>query len=283
MGAAADCRRVLASVGLLIALAAPAVGQDRAAQRGSLVGLVRDTSGQPLPLVLVTVALERPRAALTDSAGVYRLDGLPVGVHRVTFRRIGFAQAEFSLFVDPVENQRVTVELVPVSVPLDSITVTGRTVYPDLQVSGFYERQREAREGAGVGRFVTPEEMDQLRPMPRTTHVLESVGVRLLGDWPVGRANMIVSSLRGIVTGPCQMALFIDGFEVDIGTYYPSSGRAAPISLNALVHPTEIRALEIYHSASGTPQRFQSTRNAMCGTIVIWTKAGPDRPTSRRD
>ncbi len=290
MGAGKAHGRVLTSVVLLALLAAPAVGQDRAALRGSLVGLVRDTSGQPLPLVLVTVALETPRTGLTDSAGAYRLDGIPPGIHRVTFRRVGFVQAEFSLLVDPDESQRVTIELVAASVPIDSITVTGRTSYPDLQISGFYERSRQAREGAGVGRFITPEEMDLLRPMPRTTRVVETAGVRLLQteggliQWPVGRSNMILDGgQKTFLMGPCQMAVFVDGIEVDIGTYHDVYRRrwAGP-GLDAFVHPTEIRAIEIYLSASGTPVQFQSVRNAMCGSIVIWTKAGPNRPAERR-
>ena len=282
MGAATAHGRALASIALLVMLAMPAVGQDRPARRGSLTGLVRDTSGQPLPLVLVTVALDTPRSGLTDSAGAYRLDGIPPGVHRVTFRRIGFVPAEFSLLVDPDVGQRVTIELVAASVPIDSILITGRIVYTELAVAGFYDRMRAAREGAGVGRFITPEEMDQLRAMPRTTHVIETAGVRLLQVergltlWPVGRSNMILEGdPRRLLTGPCQMAVFVDGIEIDLGRYWRPDATSG--GLDAFVAPADIRAIEVYHSSSGTPLQFQSVRNAQCGSIVIWTKAGPQR------
>ena len=277
----------LAGIMMCVALVSPAVGQDRAQRRGSLTGFVRDTSGQPLPLVLVTVALDTPRIGITDSAGAYRLDGIPPGVHRVTFRRIGFQPAEFSLLVDPDVGQRVTIELVAASVPIDSILITGRIVYTELAVAGFYERERQRREGAGVGRFIMPEEMDQLRTMPKTSHILEFAGVRLLQVergltlWPVGKYNVILRGQPGnILTGPCQMAVFVDGMELDIGLYYiVGSGQG----LDAHVAPNDIRAIEVYHSASGTPIQFQSTRNAQCGSIVIWTKAGPDIQRARRE
>src|SRR3990172_4896009 len=138
----------LAGIMMCVALVSPAVGQDRAQRRGSLTGFVRDTSGQPLPLVLVTVALDTPRIGITDSAGAYRLDGIPPGVHRVTLRRIGFQPAEFSLLVDPDVGQRVTIELVAASGPIDSILIIGRTIHTELAVAGFYDRMRAGREGA---------------------------------------------------------------------------------------------------------------------------------------
>ena len=242
----------LAGIMMCVALVSPAVGQDRAQRRGSLTGFVRDTSGQPLPLVLVTVALDTPRIGITDSAGAYRLDGIP-----------------------------------PASVPIDSILIIGRTIHTDLVQAGFYERERQRREGAGVGRFIMPEEMDQLRTMPKTSHILEFAGVRLLQVergltlWPVGKYNVILRGQPGnILTGPCQMAVFVDGMELDIGLYYiVGSGQG----LDAHVAPNDIRAIEVYHSASGTPIQFQSTRNAQCGSIVIWTKAGPDIQRARRE
>ncbi len=275
MQAAANRTSSFAAAVVIALMATSAVGQERPTARGALAGVVRDTSGLPLSLVVVTVALDTPRVALTDTAGTFRLDHLPTGLHRVSFRRIGFVQAAFFLVVPPGDGPRVTVELVAAPLRLDTITVTDSLVDSDLEAVGFYERERQARVGAGVGRFVTPEEMDRLRTLPRATHVVGAAGVRLLQAeqgltlWPVGRANMILRGVRGsIVMGPCQMAVFIDAIEVPIGTYYETGSGGG---LDAYVHPSEIKAIEVYQSASGTPVQFQSTRNAMCGSIVIWT------------
>ena len=272
----------LALVEFVAALQRPhARAQDLVRNGGTLVGVVRDTGGQGLHLVSVVVGLDRPRTTLTDSLGNFRLEGLPAGVQSVLFRRIGFAPARFALLVPVDDSINVTVELTPTSIELRTLEVAGRAVYADLQLAGFYERERQARDGAGVGRFITPEEIEQLRSLGRTTRILETAGVRLLqGDrqvyWAVGRANMILRGDMGrLLTGPCQMAAFVDGIEVDLGRYFDQFNRSS--GLDGLVHPGDIRAIEVYLSASGTPQQFQSVRNAQCGAIVIWTKSGPQR------
>lgn len=254
--------------------------------RGALAGVVRDTAGFPLQLVTVTAAAPTPHTAFTDSAGAFALADVPAGLLRVAFRRIGFAPAQFTLLIEPGDTSHVVVELTAVSFELDTIRVAGENVHRELEVAGFYERMRQAREGAGVGRFLTPEEVDQLRNLRLTTHILEAAGVRTMSNaFPVGSSNIVLNgALRSFLTGPCQMALFVDGNEIDAGTYYhdPSRRRAEPGGINAFVHPREILAIEIYQSASGTPQRFQSVHSALCGSIVIWTLAGPrDRQAVR--
>ena len=246
---------------------------------GALAGIVRDTAAQPLALVLVTFPADSSRRALTDSTGAWRLEGLPAGIHRILFRRLGFVAAEFQLAVLEGQERRAVVELVPAPLQLDTVTVASTTsIHIALERTGYYDRLRQRQEGAGVGRFMTPEDIDRLRALTRTTHILESGGVRLLQSergmslWPVGAANIV---LRGypLLVGPCQMAVFIDGIEVDIGKYYGEMTYGTG-GLDAYIQPNEIRAIEIYQSASGTPQQFQSVRNAQCGSIVIWTKSG---------
>ena len=252
--------------------------QEPLQQRGGLSGLVRDTSARPIALVRVTVSTDTTRTVLTDTAGIYRIDQLLPGIHRVSFRRLGFVPADFQLLVIGGEVRRVTVELVPAPLLLDTVTAVGASVHIPLERSGFYDRMRRRTEGAGVGRFVTPEELESVRALTKTTHILESFGVRMiqaergLSLWPVGAANMILSASQGgQVMGPCQMALFVDGIEIYFGKYWEGGSVQG---MDAFIQPQEIRAIEIYSSASGTPLQFQSVRNAMCGSIVIWTKSG---------
>ena len=272
-------RLITASLAALLAAVSAAHSQERDRPRGSLGGMVRDTSGAPLSLVHLTVALDSPRTAFTDTMGTFQIDGLPVGIHRVLFRRIGYFPADFQLIVLEGATRRVVVELIASPIQLDTITAATGSVHIALERTGFYERLRQARDGAGVGRFITPEDLERVRALIRTTHILETGGVRLVQNergmtlWPVGSANILQrrSDRNTPVWGPCQMAVFIDGIEVDIGKYWdPREGGG----LDSYVQPSEIRAIEIYHSASGTPIQFQSVRNALCGSIVIWTKSG---------
>jgi hypothetical protein len=85
-------------VGVLIAmLAAVALVPSIArAQSGSAIaGVVRDTSGGTMPGVTVEASspalIEKVRAAITDEAGVYRIENLFPGVYEVTFTLPGFS------------------------------------------------------------------------------------------------------------------------------------------------------------------------------------------------
>jgi hypothetical protein len=83
-------RRVLALVcALTVAVVLPAVAQD---QRGSIEGIVRDTSGAVLPGVTVEVrnAAGVVVATTTDEAGVYRFPSLASGNYTVKAELAGF-------------------------------------------------------------------------------------------------------------------------------------------------------------------------------------------------
>ena len=273
--------RSIAVLGLLSAMATGVPAQERPRLTGTLTGMVRDTNAQPLSLVRVRLLADTSRATWTDSLGAYRLDGVTSGLHRVQYRRLGFLAAEFTFVVLDGQESRAIIELVPTTVRLDTITVASPALTdPALERTGFYDRLRAREEGAGVGRFITPDDMERLRSFSKTTHIVETAGVRLIHQergmslWPVGTSNVILRA-RPLLIGPCQMAVFIDGIEVDIGKYYqpPGPGEAGSTGgIDAYIRPQEIRAIEVYQSASGTPQQFQSVRNAQCGSIVIWTK-----------
>ena len=65
------------------------------AQRASIAGVVRDTSGAVLPGVIVEAAspalIEKVRLAITDGSGQYRIIDLRPGTYSVTFTLPGFA------------------------------------------------------------------------------------------------------------------------------------------------------------------------------------------------
>ena len=65
------------------------------AQTSSIAGTVRDTSGAVLPGVTVEVAspalIERVRSAVTDGAGLYKIEALRPGTYSMTFTLPGFS------------------------------------------------------------------------------------------------------------------------------------------------------------------------------------------------
>ena len=84
-------RTVGFALGALMLIAMPAAAQNR----GSIIGIVRDTSGAVLPGVTVEVAspalIERVRSTASDEGGRYQVVNLDPGVYSVTFTLSGFA------------------------------------------------------------------------------------------------------------------------------------------------------------------------------------------------
>src|SRR5688500_19981004 len=82
---------------ILLALAMPSLAVAQGAlARGALTGTVRDASGAVLHGVTVEAGspalIERVRSVITDTAGVYRIVDLGLGVDALTFQLQGFSE-----------------------------------------------------------------------------------------------------------------------------------------------------------------------------------------------
>src|SRR4029434_6616018 len=105
--------------------------------QGTITGTVRDTSGAILPGVTVEATspalIEKVRSAVTDGAGVYRIENLRPGNYTVTFTLPGFATVrreglELNAFLTITINAELKVGGVE-----ETITVTGETPVVDVQ------------------------------------------------------------------------------------------------------------------------------------------------------
>ena len=280
-------RLSVASLSLLLAVVAP--GRS-AAQNATVIGTVVDTLRRPLDLVQVLVLPDTIVRVLTDSSGRFVLRDIQPGAYQVGFRRLGFHAAQFTVQVVPGE-QRIQVELWPLSQVLDTVTVAG-TPEPvrslALERVGFYERQRDARDGAGRGFFLGPEEIEARRAV-FTTQLLGAVqGLNLRPDGPRDTGRIMVPWGRS----GCVMAIFMDGVETQ-GIYTIMRGVLPDGSpprnatearnnaynvvvsgpgLDQTIRPSMIKAIEVYNSGAITPHRFISRFDNRCGSIVIWTR-----------
>jgi iron complex outermembrane receptor protein len=75
-----------------------------------IVGVVKDSNGQPIPLAQVIV-VQLNRVASTNDAGEFRFTGLPAGTYHVSAMRIGYAPAHIDITV-PESGQDVSVAIV---------------------------------------------------------------------------------------------------------------------------------------------------------------------------
>jgi hypothetical protein len=124
---------------VVVAITAVVLLPSLAAAQGTLTGTVRDQSGSVLPGVTVEASspalIEKVRAAVTDSAGQYRIPGLNPGTYTLTFRLSGFTTVERT----GIELSGTTTLTIPIDLRVgtltETITVTGETPVVDVQTA----------------------------------------------------------------------------------------------------------------------------------------------------
>ncbi len=228
----------LFSLGLAISIAT-ATG----AQVTRVVGHVRDTTGAPIGLAQVSSV---GRRTLTDSAGRFALEGLPVGDIVITFRRLGFEPHDSSMTLVAGVRDSLLVVLVALPVELEGVTsAASRLVLLD-----FYRHK-----GTGGGRYLDREQIESYRAT-RTSDIMRRLpGISLIPDQS-GRYSL---RMRGS-SGNCPPDFWIDGV------------RAPYLNVDDLPL-NDIEALEIYNGPAGLPPEYLNRfGNPACGAVVIWTR-----------
>ncbi len=295
-------RRSCIAVGAFAAgcsiLAAGAAAQEPSRQPDAIiVGRVTDTLGAPLPFCFVRLE-NAPSAMLCDSTGRFRLTGLSHDLMTFEVRRLGYVPGRFTAMVVS-DSMQFTIQLAPVPTILRPIRVTAPAApdfSPWLSERGFYRRMREGL----TGMFITPEELDRLKP-ERVTQVLQDrPGLKITRSEAVGGESIPLVWGRNF----CLLNVFVDGIEIR-GVYDMNEGRrrggvsffGSPgfrqlgavgasgmpttriegLGIDVFIQPHAIAAIEIYPSGPLTPIEFRTTNE--CGAIVIWTKIGT-RPAS---
>ena len=224
------------SFGFLMLVATPA-----AARQATIMGTVNSLDDDSR-VANVTVTLNGRLTVLTDDAGIFRFDAVALAdTARLAFRRIGYREMEYALWVtgsDTVLKLNVTLERLPMR--LEDIRVTEDAPGPrHLIVEGFFERRK-----LGFGKFMTREEIEARNPW---------VASDLLRMYP--------RRFRLFCT------LYLDGALVNL-----RGMGGAEKSLNQLLSPWNIEAIEVYGGIADTPARFGGTRDCRGAILVVWTR-----------
>src|SRR5687768_9967305 len=124
---------------VVVAVTAVVLLPSLAAAQGTLTGTVRDQSGSVLPGVTVEASspalIEKVRAAVTDTAGQYRIPGLNPGTYSLTFRLSGFTTVtRTGIELSGTATLTIPVDL-RVGTLTETITVTGETPVVDVQTA----------------------------------------------------------------------------------------------------------------------------------------------------
>ncbi len=247
-----------------------ALGYVNEASAQNVIVQVTDSVGQPIPFALVDVNSVTGRVA--DTAGFVRVANVRGETLKVRARRIGYVPVETTLRRTSDNDafrivlKRVASEIESVYVRAERSTTVSRT--------GFYDRMERVRNGAIVAEFITPEELDQRKPM-QISHILQ--GRRYVQVQREGSRSRAVMLGRG----RCKMTILLDGVRMN-GVIGPGEGRdpvgplgiSAPmnLSIDELVEGGSVAAVEIYPSTANAPaELIPLTGGGSCGIIALWT------------
>ena len=232
-----------------------------------LRGRVTDT--ERYPLSYANIQLNGGRRFLADDSGRF---AIPVNSERIRLivRRIGFEPEEVRF--DSMPDTTVRVQMRALAAALPEITVRGRAAFTSLDLSGFYQRMKDAEKGINHGYFITPEDIDFRKPN-LILNMAESVpAVRVEHNILTPRKDI----LKGLTDGGCTMTVYVDRIRIvgGMATVLDKNGTSGPeradTYVNEVVLPNHVAGMEIYPRAVGAPPQYQS--HTKCGVVLIWTK-----------
>jgi len=246
---------VWTTAALLALAAAPLAAQQRG---GIFRGQVTDSLGVPVPLAEIAI-LGTGLRVVADSEGVFRITDVPVGLHPVIVRSIGW-KALF-LFLRMGENEeriaRIGLEPAPQQLP-ELIVEGGRYAKPPeyaftRKYDGFFQRRR-----VRSGTFLTRAD-PQFANAIHTGDLLRGIpGVRV--SFGPGGTGVGFTSCRGFGDRGARVAVWIDGARV----------MAEANTAMGYLRPSDIEMIEVYRRVGQIPGEFMDGDS--CAAIVIWTR-----------
>lgn len=212
-------------------------------------GRVTTVDGQPFSNAVARV-LGSGTVARTDSTGVFRIGDAAAGTQTVEVRAIGYDPVRQRVELRPGEALAAEVTLTKSRVMLDTVrVVAGRKLPPDVEAI-----ERRWRRGLGT---ILDGATVRARSSTTLTSVLWSIpGVRL--GMRNGYGNTVY--VRGNGGSECIPPIYLDGFRFVAGG----------LSIDELVAPDDVAALEMYPRAMQRPAEFTDLDD--CGVLVIWTR-----------
>jgi hypothetical protein len=233
---------------------------------GVLVGRVMDAqTGAPLAGVELVFAQKR---VTSDSAGEYRFEEVPGGVHAITLRRLGYEQLKQDVSVITGAESDADFRLKRI-VTLDTVeTKAAATTYRSPALRGFEERRK-----MGNGHFLPEETMRKNDDRTLGNTLKRIPGIRTV---EVGGSEYVSSSRRagsgsaGAMRTPtagrnCFVAVYLDGLAIYTGPPAPP-----PDMSRMLVR--DLAAAEFYQGSASLPVQFSAIKTSDCGVLLLWSR-----------
>jgi hypothetical protein len=243
--------RLVPVLGILVAAQLALVAAPSYAQTPSsgVIGRIFDEkTNQVLADVLIFVDSTR-HEVMVSSQGRFVLSNLQPGRHRVEIRAIGYRPhvLEVSLSEGQVLEREFAMFFTGDKLPDLAIEARNSKLLPRF-------KDFERRRGNGMGAYITREEI-QSRGYLKIGEAVRSVkGVRV----NCGEVDCIIHMARAPTN--CFPTYYVDG------RLARSFAESTPMN--------DVQGIEVYRGAAEMPGEFTGD-GAMCGVIVIWTRAAP--------
>lgn len=251
--------RLLAALSLVALLAAPALAQERR----TVSGTVTDSGGRPVQYAMIDGGGNA--RALTNLSGEFRLLLPPKNKVEVNVRRIGYLPGK--VIIEPGGDTTVTVTIGQLGILMETQVIRAREQTAKLSVTGFYDRMNQSVNGALVGEFILPEEIEMRKPN-RATQLFE--GRRGIQVRRFGNCYDVTTCYRITGSGGCAATVYLDGRRLNRLDQGAASINSAP-SIDDLLNPSAVSAIEIYPRGGSAPPQFQSLAGT-CAIVAIWTR-----------
>lgn len=226
------------------------VGSGAQAQDSSgVIGRVFDERTNEVILeILLFVDGERREITLSRQ-GRFVLSGMSQGTHRLEVRAVGYRPFLLEVELQPRQLVERQFPMVFTGERLPDVEVEARKVRL-LPRFGDFERRRQSK----MGHFVTRDEI-RARGYMRLGDAMRSIrGVRV----DCQEVDCVIHMARAPAN--CYPTYYVDG------RLTRSFAASTPVS--------DVHGIEVYRSAAEMPAEFTGA-GAMCGVIVIWTRAAP--------
>jgi hypothetical protein len=218
----------------------------------TLVGVVRDSMGTPIPAVEVRFTGADLISVRTNDSGGFRMVNLPVGIGSVTVRRMGFAPATAEVRLRSGRTDSLVFSLTALATTLAGVLVEDEyEARSHRLLAGFWERRSR-----GFGYFLTREQIEQ-----REAHEFADLA-RMAPGMTIGMKNgrRTIRFNRNPGSRDCPPQYVVDGMKIENGS---------PDEFT----PQDVEAVEFYSGPATIPPQFAPRFNSYtCGAVVIWTR-----------
>ncbi|HET9010926.1 MAG TPA: carboxypeptidase regulatory-like domain-containing protein, partial [Gemmatimonadaceae bacterium] len=211
----------------------------------SLVGVVRDSAGIPIPGVEVRFRGADFVSVRTNDSGGFRMVNLPTGLASVTLRRMGFAPASAEVRLRSGRTDSLVFSLTALATTLAGVLVEDEyEARSHRLLAGFWERRSR-----GFGYFLTRDEIEK-RDAHEFTDLMRrvpSVTIGTRNGRPTIRFN------HGTNVRDCPPQYVVDGMRIENGS---------PDEFT----PQDVEAIEMYSGPATIPPQFAPRFNSYtCG------------------